>query len=511
MSTSDPMRITKKFAGSSCIGKQVFSGGDTVINEAKRKEIQEELKALEKDFMSKIDYQHKVSYLEQANAFVGACHPATVAPSPYIGHYPLDGSAQGHVRAHAHRVGCHLPAQRRMQGFPPLYYGIPQLHQMHRRIIASSATSQPVLDSVPDANIRLLQAVGDRPHPFPANYPYAPLILNGGDVIHGIESLAEIQTQSQNPHFVVRHSSHQQHSMFPVHNSAIMVAPSINPSAPVLIDNHLPGVSSLAHNLTAPYRPRQAHSSADLFGRQYPTTIEQMNFLSSENLRKKLTATNAMPSNGFYTGGRMGMGDAAKFCSAAAHAYSDKNQSDNVAKRKLESISSCIHGADEDTTTAVSRPDSALVEAAFSPEKVDLEASDLLLNFFNAAGSSSTKGKKNDGSVSGSSGSGSTSNQGEQDGDDSVSNFSDVVDGDASVSVSGRSSSLSSDRSDNNSDIDYSSHDDTENIYKSDSYSPKCDQKDVPTDIQIKISYESIIIEKSDQEPYKANTSRLAL
>lgn len=209
------------------------------------------------------------------------------------------------------------------------------------------------------------------------------------------------------------------------------------------------------------------------------------------------------------------MGDAAKFCSAAAHAYSDKSQTDNVAKRKLDSISSSTHEADQSISTAVSRPDSALIEAAISPEKVDLEASDLLLNFFNAAGSTSLSGKKNDGSVSGSSGSGSTSNQGEQDGDDSVSNFSDVVDGDVSVSVSGRSSSLSSDRSDNNSDIDYSSHDDTENVYKSDSYSPKCATKEViltVTDDQVKKSYKPVIIEKSNQVPYrdKASIFRLA-
>lgn len=206
----------------------------------------------------------------------------------------------------------------------------------------------------------------------------------------------------------------------------------------------------------------------------------------------------------------MGMGDAAKFCSAAAHAYSDKSQTDNVAKRKIESISNSTHGVDQGPSAVVARPDSASVEAAFSPEKVDLEASDLLLNFFNAAGSSSTTGKKNDGSVSGSSGSGSTSNQGEQDGDDSVSNFSDVVDGDGSVSVSGRSSSLSSDRSDNNSDIDYSSPDDTENVYKSDSYSPKSAPKEASSkDAQVKESYKPVIIEKSGQEPYKANIPRL--
>ena len=163
----------------------------------------------------------------------------------------------------------------------------------------------------------------------------------------------------------------------------------------------------------------------------------------------------------------MGMGDAAKFCSAAAHAYSEKIEFDDVSKRKQEVV----------VSTAGSETRSLTDESVTEPEKearqVDLEASDLLLNFFNAAGSTTSKGKKKEGSVSGSSGSGSTSNQGEQDGDDSVSNFSDAVDGDLSASVSGRSSSLSSDRSDSNSDIDYSSHDDVENECKSVTYSPK--------------------------------------
>lgn len=54
---SDPMRITKKFAGSSCIGKQIVNGSDGIIDEYKRKEMQDELISLEKKFMQKIDYQ----------------------------------------------------------------------------------------------------------------------------------------------------------------------------------------------------------------------------------------------------------------------------------------------------------------------------------------------------------------------------------------------------------------------------------------------------------------------
>jgi hypothetical protein len=37
---SDPMRITKKFAGSSCIGKQVFSPTDAAVEPEKLQQVQ---------------------------------------------------------------------------------------------------------------------------------------------------------------------------------------------------------------------------------------------------------------------------------------------------------------------------------------------------------------------------------------------------------------------------------------------------------------------------------------
>lgn len=458
------MRITKKFAGSSCIGKQVFNGGDGGIDETKRKDIQEELKALEKSFMSKIDYQHKVNYPIQ----VAPYHAGAGAP-PFLGMHPLErGLAHGHPQHYA-------PGQAHIQGYPPMFYGIPPPHHPHHinhRIPHGSTTSESTTsDSASEAKFRLLRPGAAMPLPLPLHpggiYPYPPMMLDVRDVVQAEDAVPYPRARMHNPHFLLRHPSH--------HVQVLAQQPgAIGPLPLPVADGQIH--PPLDNNLVAPYRPRQAHSSADLFGRKFPTTIEQMNFLSSENLRKKLAADNTMPSNGFHSGGRMGMGDAAKFCSAAAHAYSEEIQCDDLAKRKVESGSSTSSTSQPTKQAAKSGSDSGSGESVSGPElevkQVDLEASDLLLNFFNAAGTTTTKKQKNDGSVSGSSGSGSTSNQGEQDGDDSMSNFSDAVDGDVSASVSGRSSSLSSDRSDNNSDIDYSSHDDIENESKSVSYSP---------------------------------------
>ena len=547
------MRITKKFAGSSCIGKQVFSGGDGVIDDVKRKDIQEELKALEKSFMSKIDYQHKLNYPipDPALAYVAAYHPISPGVQPYIGRYPLEPS--GHL--HNHQMVQRHPTHG-VPGYPPIYYGMPHPPPNHHHRI-SSTTSESMSDSASEVNIRLLRSV-DSPLPIPipcGPYPFAPMHATvRGDIQEGIhrEVATSLKNRGNNSHFVLRHPVGQDYplngqSRDQGHHTAILPGQGFNTTSPQSRhpgqqphnpqnqqnNHHQPHSHQTAHhqgpdpntgtgtgagsnnhphqnqshhshahsqvqsnhghsqsyshghsNLAQPYRPRQAHSSADLFGRQYPTTIEQMNFLSSENLRKKLAADNTMPSNGFHLNGRMGMGDAAKFCSAAAHAYSDKIQIDdnmrgggraksgsssNSGVNLLSSIStgsiSASSSSSKESSSSNSNGGKYEIKVEKEARQVDLEASDLLLNFFNAAGSSTIKNQKKEGSISGSSGSGSTSNQGEQDGDDSVSNFSDNnVDGDASASGdgSGRSSSLSSDRSDNNSDIDYSSHDDAE-------------------------------------------------
>ena len=388
---SDPMRITKKFAGSSCIGKQVCVAGDGVIDEKKMIQIQEELKSLEETFISKVEHLHKLSHRHSVN--------------PLLARIPMDG---GH-----HRVNH--PSQ--VAGYPTLYYPCQLQHPPphHGNMIPQS----------------LMDTRGPISHCLPEDaYSYAcyPDNRNGG--YHSEAPSFDANNFTQNPQLLLRRLQHHH----PV--------PKCNPPTPV-------------------YRPRQAHTSADLFGRQYPTTIEQMTLLSSENLRKKLAADNTVPSNGYNTGGRMG--DAAKFCSAAAHAYSEQSQGGSVLNRtKIENLSKPLVVLNSSSSN-ISFVTESSEDKASEIKQVDLEASNLLLNFFKSAGSgSSSKAKEGNGSTCGSSGSGSTSNQGEPDGDDSVSTFSDINEADRSVSVSGRSSSTASERSEGNSDVDYSSPDDNE-------------------------------------------------
>ena len=439
------MRITKKFAGSSCIGKQVCAAVDGAIDENKRKQVQDELKALEETFMAKVEYLHKLN------------HPPN--PVPLVGRISMDGGH--HMLQH--------PAHA--NGYPAVYYPchmplpVPPLSQSHHLSGNMSSSTSSESHASP------------RSHTVPRNsYPLVhmreihyrgpgPSQGDGSGSGSGSGSSSGFDTNNHNSHNsqqILRRSLHN-HSGAPSEGSTsngYRQGHSQNQSqSQSQSQSQNPKVLSNA----PAYRPRQAHTSADLFGRQYPTTIEQMTFLSSENLRKKLAADNTMPSNGFHSGGRMGMGDAAKFCSAAAHAYSDKVQDDSaVNKVKVEYHSASLAAlTSSDSSKSLASESSSSSDKRKEIKQVDLEASDLLLNFFNAAGSSSSSSRK-DGSTCGSSGSGSTSNQGEQDGDDSVSTFSDAMDADVSASTSGRSSSLSSDRSDNNSDIDYSSPDDNE-------------------------------------------------
>ena len=385
------MRITKKFAGSSCIGKQVCVAGDGVIDEKKMIQIQEELKSLEETFISKVEHLHKLSHRHSVN--------------PLLARIPMDG---GH-----HRVNH--PSQ--VAGYSTLYYPCQLQHPPphHGNMIPQS----------------LMDTRGPISHCLPEDaYSYAcyPDNRNGG--YHSEAPSFDANNFTQNPQLLLRRLQHHHH------------VPKCNPPTPV-------------------YRPRQAHTSADLFGRQYPTTIEQMTLLSSENLRKKLAADNTVPSNGYNTGGRMG--DAAKFCSAAAHAYSEQSQGGSVLNRiKIENLSKPLVVLNSSSSN-ISFVTESSEDKASEIKQVDLEASNLLLNFFKSAGSgSSSKAKEGNGSTCGSSGSGSTSNQGEPDGDDSVSTFSDINEADRSVSVSGRSSSTASERSEGNSDVDYSSPDDNE-------------------------------------------------
>lgn len=391
-SPSDPMRITKKFAGSSCIGKQVCVAGDGVIDEKKMIQIQEELKSLEETFISKVEQLHKLSHRHSVN--------------PLLARVSMDG---GHHRIH------HPTHPNQVAGYPTLYYPCQKQHPPPHRGNALPqsllATHGPSSHNVPDDAY---------------SYTCYPDNRNGG--YHSEAPSFDANNFTLNPQLLLRRLQHHHH------------VPKCNPPTPV-------------------YRPRQAHTSADLFGRQYPTTIEQMTLLSSENLRKKLAADNTVPSNGYNAGGRMG--DAAKFCSAAAHAYSEQSQGTSVLSRvKIENMSKPLVVLNSSSSN-ISFVSEISEDKVAEIKQVDLEASNLLLNFFKSAGSGSSS-KAQEGSTCGSSGSGSTSNQGELDGDDSVSTFSDINEADRSVSVSGRSSSTASERSEGNSDVDYSSPDDNE-------------------------------------------------
>jgi hypothetical protein len=180
---------------------------------------------------------------------------------------------------------------------------------------------------------------------------------------------------------------------------------------------HVNNTCQQTQHSAAPYNPRQANSSADLFGKHSPTTIEQMICISSENLRKKLATEN----NIFFNGGR---NDAAKFCAATAHAYSEKKIIEEVPIQLNAPL---------------------LIKCS---AKMDSKGLDLPLNSEAAeSGSSSTRRHEICSSGSTSSCSENTSNPG-VDQDDCTTCLHDAF----SASRSDSSSSLTSDRSNNSSD-----------------------------------------------------------
>lgn len=506
---SDPMRITKKFAGSSCIGKQVCVSGDGVIDETKRKQIQEDLKALEETFLAKVEYLHKLN------------HPHLPNSIPLVTRVSVDGSR--HVLQH--------PQPAHLNGYSAHYYPfhlsppMPLLPPNNHYSSSMSYSSAPESLGLSPARSLLLPR---------GQYPTVHVrdetqrgVVNGSSDKQGPRSGSDFDSSNQfnqSAQQVLRRTSHA-HNGMPANGHTQHQHQSSG-------YRHAQGQSmGIRSSTLAPpppaYRPRQAHSSADLFGRQYPTTIEQMTFLSSENLRKKLASDNTMPSNAFHSGGRMGMSDAAKFCAAAAHAYSDRIQDDscsNKMKIKVENHSTSIAALNDgassssNSLTSSSSGDKRKEKEVKQRDKdkdrerdtkqvkdkdptvevkqvdLDLEASDLLLNFFNAAGSKSSVSRK-DGSTCGSSASGGTSNQG--DGDD---NFSDEMDADVSASpISGRSSSLSSDRSDNNSDIDYSSPDDNDCNPPAEKFFPAKTKVESTSYSDTKESFEDNFIQKKQR------------
>eukprot|EP01039_Chlorochromonas_danica_P008722 gene8725-9612_t len=92
----DPMRITKKFAGSSCIGKQVYVPCDPKTDPATIRQAQDELRELEEKFRAKIEAQHALDY-----------YP--IAPNGYA---PLNPST----------LGAHVHSQPFVESFPPEFF-----------------------------------------------------------------------------------------------------------------------------------------------------------------------------------------------------------------------------------------------------------------------------------------------------------------------------------------------------------------------------------------------------
>ena len=311
---SDPMRITKKFAGSSCIGKQVFIPRDGPIDEKELAEIQDDLKVLEKSFMSKIDCQHRQQSYQMAGlagsqgAVIAAALQSQASaamglsmPSPYMNssmdmglsasnhgnNYPPELLAAFHPH-HAPTMTMPLPMHPMLAnagggggppggpslaGYPNMYYAFPppshahhpqqqqqQQQQQHpsmgsRKGSRKGSSSSDSSDSGPDANSAYHMAMH----------------ANEAAIR---EMKANLPTGAGNG--ASRQPSNNSNSA--MNNSSSSSSSSSN------------GMSTGSGGGAPIYRSRQSYTSAELFGRQYPTTLEHMAFLSSENLeasRKK--------------------------------------------------------------------------------------------------------------------------------------------------------------------------------------------------------------------------------
>jgi hypothetical protein len=77
----DPMRITKKFAGASCIGKQVFSKNDD-ITQKDREVAEQELNALKDAFRTCMLYLLILRFLDNSDRFEIASNPRVFHLNP---------------------------------------------------------------------------------------------------------------------------------------------------------------------------------------------------------------------------------------------------------------------------------------------------------------------------------------------------------------------------------------------------------------------------------------------
>ena len=365
---SDPMRITKKFAGSSCIGKQVFIPRDGPVDDKELAEIQDGLKVLEKTFMSKIDCQHRQQSYQMAGlagsqgAVIAAALQSQASaamglsmPSPYMnstmdgtgmglsssnhgGNYPPELLAAFHPH-HAATMsmplpmhpmlagtgGIHgLPGGPSLAGYPNMYYAFPPPSHAHhpqqqpsmgsRKGSRKGSSSSDSSDSGPDANSAYHMAM------------------------HANEAaIREMKANLPTTNGTSRQLSN--HSNLMMNNSSSSSSSS-----------H--GMSAGGGGGGAPiYRSRQSYTSAELFGQQYPTTLEHMAFLSSENLEASRKKRSSDGSNILSGGSQLHVQVGQKHNSHPKGSSSSKGKKGSTGR-------------------------------VIPADPIDLDASSLLLNFF---------------------------------------------------------------------------------------------------------------------------------
>ena len=366
------MRITKKFAGSSCIGKQVFIPRDGPIDDKELAEIQDDLKVLEKTFMSKIDCQHRQQSYQMAGmtgsqgAVIAAALQSQASaamglsmPSPYM-NVPMDGTGMG------------IPSTSNHGNYPPEL--LAAFHPHHAATMSMPLPMHPMLTGGGGIN-------GPGGGPSLAGYPNMYYAFPPPSHNH--------HPQQQPPSMGSRKGSRKGSSSSdssdsgPDANSAYHMAMHANEAAIREMKANLPNIAGTSRQLSnntnvtmnnssssssssshgmgstgsagAPiYRSRQSYTSAELFGRQYPTTLEHMAFLSSENLEASRKKRSSDGNNVLLGGNQL---------------HVPGNQKHNNSHSKGSSSSS-------------SKGKKGSIGRVIPADPIDLDASSLLLNFF---------------------------------------------------------------------------------------------------------------------------------
>ena len=331
---SDPMRITKKFAGSSCTGKQVFIPRDGPIDDKELSEIQDNLKVLEKTFMSKIDRQQRIGFVMP---------PYMNQGMPSMGGFPMYHPHQMANHLHGLPVmhGLHHPSappgttfpmgSNGFYGFPPSFMppgsmGYIQNNQGGNNKGTSSSESS---DSDPENSSARIALANET------------IRLSGSNVMsqhHANEAILR-----QDRHQMLHHPSLQS-SHHPIGSSSTQSLPSSS--------SYSSSNGQGSGGVAPVYRSRQSYTSAELFGYQYPTTLEHMALLSSENL-EAATSRKKRSSNG----GNVSSGSSQLHVQVGQHNPHQKGSSSSKGKK-------------------------GSTGRILPADPIDLDASSLLLNFF---------------------------------------------------------------------------------------------------------------------------------